>query len=336
MRAVRIVLLVVLSGALEPGDSEPGTWVAKHGDKDAGIHFPCGFAGSVHLQLSWASLHVPLNLSGFRSRAELLAAIESLAHRTCVNRPAVDAASCFRETNGALHAAIASHCTRAGPDALRVASMGAVESPDEETNSGVFLSLSAPARGARVTSPVAFTFDIILADAGFGADLMRRNVSHCRVCYAVSDRTGCLTTETHAEPVSLPEGNHTIKAWIEHDHRGTLARCEVNFVVVDRGSRCRAAMCVTGQWRTFADARVRAAMRDVLVRGLAGESTWIEGVRPRPAHLVASGVKSMSQSWLHGCGLDGEVSERAAPAAVLQATWLAILAGLEEHRDVFA
>ena len=54
------------------------------------------------------------------------------------------------------------------------------------------------------------------------------------------------------------------------------------------------------------------------------------------AHLVTSGVSSLSQSWLHGCGLDGEVGECAAPAAVLQATWLAILAGLEEHRDVVA
>ena len=36
---------------------------------------------------------------------------------------------------------------------------------------------------------------------------------------------------------------------------------------------CRAAVCVTGQWRTFADARVRAALRDVLLPGLAGNVT---------------------------------------------------------------
>ena len=69
-------------------------------------------------------------------------------------------ASCFRETNGALHAAIASHCTRASPDALRVVALDAAGSAEAD-DASVSLAFVIPTLGERVKSPLAFALSLV-------------------------------------------------------------------------------------------------------------------------------------------------------------------------------
>ena len=75
------------------------------------VEVPCGNVTTLHLQLSWARLHVPVSFGSFHSSDDLRSMIEDVAHKMCDKHRAeheLETPRCVREITDAAFTAIAS------------------------------------------------------------------------------------------------------------------------------------------------------------------------------------------------------------------------------------